>query len=90
MKNILIMTGGLGFSKLGKDLFDNNHSLLNRRTKMGENPYAGGKTKRNRSLNPYLREIQQWKETKLLIEKRTKFIYLGVAVMLMIILFFLI
>lgn len=57
---------------------------------MGENPYAGGKTKRNRSLNPYLREIQKWKETKLLIEKRTKFIYLGVAVMLMIILFFLI
>ncbi len=90
MKNISIMTGGLGFSKLGKDLFDNNHEQLNRRTKMGENPYVGAKSKRTKRLNPYLREIQQWKETKLLTEKSTKIIYLAATVLIMIILFFII
>jgi hypothetical protein len=81
------MTGGLGFSKLGKDLFDNNHKQLNRRTKMGENPYAGGKTKRNKKLNPYLREIQHWKNSKIRNEKKMKFIYLGSALALMILLY---
>ncbi len=37
------MTGELGSAKLGKDLFDNNHKLVNRRTKMSENLYVGGK-----------------------------------------------
>jgi hypothetical protein len=81
------MTGGIGFSRLGKALFNENRKLLNRRTKIGENPYAGGKTNRNKNLNPYLKEIQQWKYSKIRSERQMKLVYLGVAISLMILLY---
>ncbi len=35
------MTGGLGFSRAGKDSFKQNTSMLGNRTTMGNSPYFG-------------------------------------------------
>lgn len=34
------MTGGVDFSRQGKESFKNNRKLLNKRTPMKDNPYA--------------------------------------------------
>ncbi|EMR02033.1 hypothetical protein [Cesiribacter andamanensis] len=53
----------MGFSQLGKNSFEHNRSLRNRRTSVQDHPYFG-KGQRKGEPNPYGEELKAWQAQK--------------------------
>lgn len=72
------MAGGVGFSKLGHDSFNDNRRLRNNRLLMKDNPYKGFLTSGDSPAASAAQELKDWRMQKLQRERRLRLLLLAV------------
>ncbi len=73
------MTGGIGFSRDGKNTLKRNRDILNPRKRNAQNPYWG-KQKISKNLASNFSELINWKRHRVsIIKKRSVFIFIGLG-----------
>ena len=80
------MTGGVGFSRQGKDSFNNNRKLLNRPPRMKDNPYAPTQKAKGDRDSAHVQELQDWWGKRKSKQKRWSLLIYGVLLPLVVVL----
>ncbi|TVP51318.1 MAG: hypothetical protein EA341_05595 [Mongoliibacter sp.] len=79
------MTGGVGFSKQGKDSFKENRNLRIARPSMKDNPYAAKNASSHQELAENYEELKTWKiQKESNDQKRRLIIYISLFVVFLI------
>ena len=78
------MTGGVGFSRQGKESFKNNRKLLNKRTSMKDNPYVATNHAKRETVPVNSPELQEWRDKKQKREKKLRIIIFGFLIPLVV------